>query len=331
MSLQTLLDRGAAFDAEYADGLSNHLPMALLALHTLGASDTRLERFAERYAVRLAPAPGAEAWPAGDAWTSRLGERGAWPAYRALFAQWIEWEGGDAVLSQALPRLMPGCGAAAFHGLIRTACAVSSRHAGELADGLAYWACRYLDLGKDIDGRGEEADPAVVLAELHQQLATRRFRQRLIFERMAAAARARGFRKQAAALGVEASTLPRLARQAAALYAASGDFTALHLVTACHAMRLLSPWWSEAPQALADFWLAYAAGFVASGVDPSAAPRSAPAAATWAAMRDAALASDDEHVIKLVFSCRDEFAASADEVWRHAAARAVMGSGDPAR
>ena len=35
--LAELLDAGAAHDAEYAGGLSNHLPMALVALKRLGA------------------------------------------------------------------------------------------------------------------------------------------------------------------------------------------------------------------------------------------------------------------------------------------------------
>ncbi|MFA6262587.1 MAG: questin oxidase family protein, partial [Bacteroidia bacterium] len=124
MSLLALLDDGARFDAEYRNGLSNHLPMALLALRRLGADGARLEAFAARYAKRLEPAPAAVAWPAGDGWPERLGEREAWPAYRSLFGEWLAHESADTVLQQALPVLAPGCGAAAFHGLIRTAYAV---------------------------------------------------------------------------------------------------------------------------------------------------------------------------------------------------------------
>ena len=74
MSLKDLLDDGALFDAEYAGSLSNHRPMALIALHRLGASDERLATFDARYRKRLQPMPPTEAWPAGDAWRGRLGE-----------------------------------------------------------------------------------------------------------------------------------------------------------------------------------------------------------------------------------------------------------------
>lgn len=328
MNLKALLDQGAGHDAEYAGGLSNHLPMALRALQALGAGDDRLHAFAQSYAVRLSPAPADEAWPAGDAWPSRFGERAAWPAYRSLFAQWIGWEGGDAVLSQALPVLMPGCGAAAFHGLIRTAYAMSSAHAGELADGLAYWACRYLDLGP-LPGPGDETDPDAVLAGLQRSFAKRRFGAGLIFERMAAAAAAPGFGPQLARLRVDAATLPLLARCATALYAKSGDFTALHLVTSCHALRLLQPWLADAPEALRCYWQAYAAAaaaaFAASGIAGLADNDAPSSEATWDEIRAAAAASDNEHVIKLAYSCLEEYAACGDDGCRLAAARAAFG------
>jgi hypothetical protein len=127
-ALAALLDEGACFDAEYRGGLSNHLPMALQALQALGADAARLQAFAQRYSRRLQPARPAEAWPAGEPWAARLGDPAAWPAYRDLFAQWLAYEDAGDVLRQVLPLLMQGCGAAAFHGLIRTASAVQATH-----------------------------------------------------------------------------------------------------------------------------------------------------------------------------------------------------------
>ena len=64
--LAQLLDDGARFDAEFAGGLSNHLPMALVSLKRLGADDRRLAEFAAGYSARLEPAPPAATWPAGE-------------------------------------------------------------------------------------------------------------------------------------------------------------------------------------------------------------------------------------------------------------------------
>ena len=43
----------------------------------------------------------------------------------------------------------------------------------------------------------------------------------------------------------------------------------------------------------------------------------------WPVLVDAALASDDEHLIKLVDSCREEEAAHGGPDWQRAASRAV--------
>jgi len=316
MTLLQLLDQGAAFDAEYGADLSNHRPMALLALRRLGAGDARLAAFAAAYEGRLRPAPPVQPWPAGDAWRSRLGDPAAWPAYRDLFAQWLDAEAAGDVLAQALPVLMAGCGAAAFHGLIRTAYAVQAAHRQELVDALAYWACRWLDLGEAPAG-GTEADPAAMLRRLPVPRGP--VAGGLIFQRMQVVAAQPGFAAAVARLRVDGATLPRLARGAAELYAASGNFTLLHLVTSAHALRVLLPFVEDAEAALRAYGLAFAAAWAASG----AVPRPPAPLPPWPRIVARAVASDDDHVIKLVDSCREQQAALGGAVWRQAAARAV--------
>lgn len=318
MNLGQLLDGGARFDAEYGAGLSNHLPMALVALHRLGAPDDRLAAFALHYASKLEAAPPAAVWPAGNAWAERLGERAAWPAYRALFAEWLVYEETQAVLSQVLPRLMPGCGAAAFHGLIRTAYAVEAAHAGELADALAYWACRHLPLGAAPGGR--QKDPAVLLRALEAALAGRASGPGLIVDHMREVAALPGIARAAARLRVHEGTLPALARQAAGSYARSGDFTALHLVTSAHALRTLLPFVDDPAFAVGFYWRAFAVAWSAR----SAKADEPIEARDWPSVVAAAVASDDEHVIKLVDSCREEERAYGGDDWRLAASRAVQ-------
>ena len=309
---------GAAHAAEYAGGLSNHLPMALLALHRLGAPEARLQAFAAGYAARLSPAPAAEGWPAGDAWAPRLGDPTAWPAYRDLFAQWLTFEDADAVLRQVLPRLMQGCGGAAFHGLIRTAYAVQAGHRAELADALAYWACRWLDLGRGDAASASEDDPAAVLRTV--PVPRRAPAGDLIFQRMQAVAAQPRFAGAVARLRVGDDTLQRLARGAAHLYAASGNFTVLHLLTSAHALRVLMPWLDDEPlAAVRHYWRAYAAAWAASGARDVGPPE----LLAWPQIVARAVASDDEHVVKLVDSCREQETAYGGAEWRHAAARAL--------
>jgi hypothetical protein len=316
-NLDQLLDAGARFDAEYGDGLTNHLPMALVALHRLGASQERLATFADRYAQRLAPAPAATAWRAGDAWVERLGDHDAWPAYRSLFAQRLADDGNSKVLRQVIPVLMRGCGAAAFHGLIRTAYAVQAGHTGELADALAYWACHHMVLGAAPDG--QEKDPRVLLLALKSAFNGWSSDKALIFERMGEAGSVPAFASITARLRVNEDTLPALARHAAQLYGRSGNFTALHLVTSAHALRVLLQFTAKPLPAVGHYWCAFAAGFIASGLQP----RQAVETKDWDALVAAALASSDDHLIKIVDSCREEELAYGGDDWRCAASRAV--------
>ena len=326
--LMHLLDAGVQFDAEYADGLSNHLPMALVALRAMGAPDARLRAFAANYARRLRPAPEPVQWPAGDAWPSRFGTAGAWPAYRSLFAQWLIHEGRDNVLAQVLPALMPGCGAAAFHGLLRTAYAVTSGHDGELADGLAHWAHRFQPLGAqrgDTPGAIESDldDPAAALRAVRAALGGWQAQGDLIVDRMQATAAQPGFAAPLRRLRIDADTLPDLARWATARYADAGNFTVLHLVTGCHAMRLLLPHLDDPEPAVRSFVVAAAAaaaGLPASAFEPRPLPEPLP---DWPEIVARAIRSDDEHVIKLVYSAGEQARLCGFDAGRRAAARAV--------
>jgi Questin oxidase-like len=319
MTLHSQLDAAARWDAEYRGSLASHLPMALIALARLGAAEQRLAAFAARYAKRLHPAPPPEPWPSGQPWQGGFGNPGSWPAYRSLFNDWLNHEGAPSVLAQALPPLMRGVGAAAFHGLIRTAYAVAGAHANELADALAYWSCRWFMLGElpAQDPIGDERDPARLLA----RLAAVKPRTRLIADGMVIAAQQRNFAACAAALRIDDAdeTLEALATLAARAYAASANFTVLHLVTSAHALRVLLPWidGEHRPSALRHYWQAYAAGHAASGLVERRAGRAAPL--PWHSIISAAIASDDDHFIKLVDSCCEQERAYGGSVWRDAA------------
>ena len=351
MNLRQLLDASAAHDAEYGHNLASHLPMALVALKRLGADDARLAAFAERYSQRLHCAPPAAAWPGGDPWPSRLGDPAAWPAYRALFSEWFDHEGAPSVLPQVLPRLMQGAGAAAFHGPIRVAYALAAGHSHELSDALAYWACRWFSVAPAPSRAAPQRARPVGAAAALSALRLPPMPGSLIADRMALASDHPAFLRCVAAgrpaVDTEAQvaqSLRTLAELAATLYAASGNFTVLHLVTSAHAVRRLLAWLyaTDPPDALVHYWAAYVAGCAASGLDLKAALNTAEvraAAATaaaqplraWPALVQAAVASDDDHLIKIVDVCREEERHYGGTLWHAAASRAVMQSDHEAK
>lgn len=125
-----LIERGAAYGPLYANGLSNHLPMALIALDRMGASPSRLEAFFAGYAPRLTPRAQLEppVDPTGSLGVERNFE-GVLTYFRALLAE----QGRERVLRTWLPMLLPGVAADAFHSMIRLAYAVDACEESEMA------------------------------------------------------------------------------------------------------------------------------------------------------------------------------------------------------
>jgi len=299
--LHELLDASLRLPCEYHAGLTNHLPMALQALAALGAGDAQLDAFFQVYARRFDN--GAQETLAG------------FGAARERWAAQIEAHRAEATLRDALPTLWPGFAAAAFHGPIRAAHAVASGHAGELAAALAYWTVRARPLPAPRSG-GAALDFDAWFDALEAAALDFESSQRLISERMQQAAETEAYHGLAGALAVPADASMRLERRAAALYAHSGNFTVLHLVTGARAARVLSGAAGQAAPAV--IWPAFAAGVIASGLRARNAAPTTPAG--WPQVVAAAIASDDDHRIKLVHACvehsandpgRDEYLQAA--------------------
>lgn len=337
-TLHRLLDDHLRLPPEYRSQLSklqlsNHLPMALQALHAMGAGETRLRAFRAAYVPRF---EGACAPPPANAvadWRALRGQADAYPALLASFMAMQDALGTEATLRRVLPDLWPGVAAAALHGLIRTAHALESGHAAETAHALAYWAWRWQPLAAPsiatlsaLRATPPAAPGAMTFSDwstaLAQQAEGWRPEGGLISQRMDAAQAAPAYQALAGALAPAPELLKALATFAAQRYAQTGNFTLLHLCTGCRAARVLLPF-AEDPEAASRYLLrAYTAGYLASGagVAETAAPI---APLEWDAVRHAAMASDDEHVVKLVHACREQAAAYGAGPWLQAAARAV--------
>ena len=319
--LAALLDRAQAFAPEYRGDLSNHLPMALLALKALGADAARMESFFTIASAKLEPAPPLAA--ACDDWVSKRGDLKAFAALRAHFVQAIAADGRDATLRRTLPLLMDGVGAAAFHGLLRTTSAVVAQHDDELASGLAHWACWHMPLAPFVASQTVgDSDVPTWLAGIAAQADGWRSTADLITLRMLAFAQTAAFRNGADRLAVHDSTLRELASQALAIYLRTQNFTVLHLITSAHALRLLMLWLDEPLVAVRHYARAYAAGVAASGVKGDA-PRIKVNVLPWPEVLRAGAASDDEHVIKLVYACHEEWQVTGDGTYQRAASLAV--------
>jgi hypothetical protein len=320
--LGSLLRRNHELCPDFRGGLSNHVSMGLYSLWALGADGTVLARFADARWSSLEPLP-KDPGPrvTTENWTALLGRREALNGFRALFAAEVAQLGRDRVLRRYLPGLLPGIGGGAFHPLIRTGYGVRFDDDAEVIAGLAYWATAFLPLGP-LAPPGRERDPRVLFQQISETptLAGRDLSGRLIFGKMQAAAALPAFAPLASALNPDDGTLASIAAATVRLYVQSRDFTALHAVTGTHAYRLLRPFIEPPEQGLRYFWQALAAAYISIGaprmVEPP--PGDAP---PWNESIQRAIATLDDHDVKLVDVARAEGSFYGGSIYRRAAAR----------
>lgn len=300
--LYALLDANQTFALNGRD-TTNHCPMALHALHEMGASPRQLQHFFTHWQTTQALAAGTE--NQGDEaeirfvrlrrqLLTRIAEEGWLPTFQTLLAE----------------RLSPAGGA--FHPLIRFACALENGHPGEQAAALAAWQCKPLIL--PVGTAAPCRDITHLLAGLSARWEGSRWQGEWITARLrqvAADPRWPGSLPRSLAGGDD--VLAQLAEAALPLYWQTHNFTVLHLVTGSRAAAIVArhlPAELKAPwQNL--MWQAVAAAYVTVGA-PALHAQHWPDAAgwDWDPVLSRALVSLDDHVIKLVHCCWREGQAS---------------------
>ena len=107
-STRALIEEAFRHSAVYRNGFANHLPMALIALDAMGATEAESVRFTRSYEVQLEPVAAGEV------------------ARVTAIEQSLARDGTLKVIRDLSPLLARGIGSVAFHGAIRTAYAVES-------------------------------------------------------------------------------------------------------------------------------------------------------------------------------------------------------------
>jgi hypothetical protein len=328
------LDRAVAWSrqwsAEFPLFLANHLPMVLVGLHRMGASDERLEAYCEIYHRQngLVPVPEPTAKVTRDNWREFLGERGREGDYRAFFAGEVARLGATPAAIHYLPELMPGMAASALHAFMRMAYATMTTSGEETGVALGYWAATYLALGASQGRAPMTDDPAEVIAYMSGPAAFRRVETEsdLLWHFMRAIALKPEFAPVVDLMAIGPETHDRVARCSLVLYAATLDFCALHAVTGTHWLRLITPRTPDTAMSLRYFWQAIASlapkiGFPSlPGADQLEAWRRMPLP-DWPEIFREAITHDDEHDLSLSFSAGEEFKRYGDPLYQYAAAK----------
>ena len=167
--LQPVFKDARRQSVEFRPFLANHVPMILVALDQLGASEDRIPAYLGVYR-RNNVLTDIELPISGrinsENWEEHLGDRTFELDYRVFFGAEARRLGIDKAIGSYLGRLLPGIAGSALHALMRLAYARSIGDLDEVGVGLGYWAMTYLPLG-DPSVEPVTEDPIEILVRMH--------------------------------------------------------------------------------------------------------------------------------------------------------------------
>lgn len=329
VELTELLDEELVYDATTKSGLTNHLPMALVAKAGLGAGSDELRRFATAYRLRLVPIQEPDERLTRATWHRAIGRADAYPDLLGYFNREVRTNGVDATLRAHLDQLVDGVSGAGFHGVIRLAYALESDAPERISAGLAYFGATAMKLGPLKKGSPTSESPEQLLHNLSTDARWGSMESvRMISGRMRLVASKAEFVDVASALVVDEFTPRRLADAALKIYASTNDFTALHGVTGLEAISHLRPFVDDVQRLDRASYQALAAAFLTIGAPPFWSNDRLDALVASREIGDAdvvtrAANSNDEHVAKVVYTATRRGRETGDPLYGTVAERAV--------
>lgn len=326
LKLAELLDANARFGLA-ARGTTNHCPMALVALAEMGASTARLQAFFDmwerEYALSAVP---VDTLISRRDWSRNLGNTAAFGALRLCFLDWIAQAGPIPVVTEVLQQTPFAPATQAFHAIIRLAYGIEAAHSGEIASGLASLISSHLPLDVAMDETHVADSVDAGFAHVAQAMSGVVVQGSSITSRLRAVTTDAKFAGAVLAPPVDAALLDSLARASIEAYWRRPDFTILHMVTATRAARIV---FTELPDALVEqlmprFWLALCAAYVTVGEVPDVNADVPDVSIDWRDVCRMAVASNDDHVIKMAYTCLCENRRRPSPLYLASAARLLQ-------
>ena len=314
MSLTRLLERNRQLLPHYgAHYFSNHASMALVALDKMGADQQRLNQWFDYYqnTKQLQLAESAGITLTAQNWQQFLGKRNYYYDYYHFFLAQAQQKGVKAVLSDYLDFFMRSVACDAFHPMLRLAYALQTdvdNQVAEVAGALAYWADGYWDISLSSSNDAGAISSVTYLQLLHDDAdLLMDYNQHDIDGRIRQVRAHPAFieRMQSHRLADDQS-LASIADVLIDLYQQTEDFTLLHGVTSCHAMRVLLPFVTDKRAAIDAYWTAICAAYVTVGLPSLQPTQVVEGLDSWSDIINEAILCNDDHVIKLVYTCRQQ-------------------------
>ena len=320
-TLNKLLDQASQYHPLYGDRLANHLPMVLTALYKLGADDKKLELTYGNSISGLNLMTSLDSPLPIENVNTYLGQSDRFTDYLDHFQTRIDQAGSEAILKESLPVLLPGLAASAFHAPIRLAYAIETANTKEIAMALAYWSTEFQSFELNNAVTGETLEE--ILTRLAPLAIDYDFSPGIIVDRMNEIAEL--IKSHRVLLQPTEISLLKIAQFCIKAFAEKNDFTLLHTVTGCHAFRLMQPYIDHQEPALRELWKAIVVAYLSTrhSYQPTGNNTYSDTECDFQSIMAAACESSNAHVIKIVYSCWQEYTIYEEPLYYSVAKRAV--------
>ncbi len=254
-----------------------------------------------------------------------LGQFSAWRSYRRFFQVEIDERGVQEVLASYVPPLMAGVAGHAFHPLLRVSYGIDLDDKDEIAFGLAYWAAAYLP-APEAPSDTRSAEPVDLLNALTSSKSLSGVKpQGNIVERISQFYAQEEFRRLLRRIDLDRDhPLDTIAEAVAHAFEKYHHFTLLHGVTSCHAMRIVLPYCKDHRDAIGQYWWSVCAAYLSVVNVFEGGRQPLPNIdANWVQTQRDAIATGNEHTIKLAYSCLKESKHYSRAIYHNLAHREI--------
>jgi Questin oxidase-like len=307
-------------------GTTNHCPMALIALARMGAAPARLQEFFDtwirKYNLELLE-PLTEVLHVNN-WVNWINQPNAFDALKSYFTHRLKTESSSRVLLELVTEVPFAPATGAFHALIRIAYAIEHAHLHELASGMAAYVVGYQPLPLPHRSALIAASVQDGLNHLLPAYHGSRWTADLITSRFTDITSERRFGSLIQRPPDCADVVAQMSKQAIRIYGQTKSFTALHMVTGLFAARLVLEKIQHRlnPKILDALWSAYCVAYVSIGAPKESAvvdEEDQSEVPNWQLVFNCAVQSDDDHLVKMAYTCWQEFLYSGNrQYWRAA-------------
>lgn len=309
--IENIIKDNTKYSPEYGNGLSNHLSMAVLALNKIGAKKEQISKFVDNYSLRLELDNGKTS-------ISTLKSK-----YKRLFIN----NGTQQVISDMTNKLFNYLTAGGFHAIIRVAYAINSLKESiiseevaidELSLSFAYW-----DNKKTIiNYKNKKVNLHDVITSFNElnipQLITER---NLIYNDLLYISKHEIYLNYSGIIEFNPINFEILREFALQVYINTQDFTAIHMITLFHAIRIIQPYLSQntLQQSQTIIWNNLLAAAIRSHSNDVKENFSMPHTYSFNDCEEKARNSLDDHMIKLFYTLKEEYNHYQDERYKLAA------------